>query len=82
MYLLLVGALCQVLGLGLLSTLSTSADFPAAGYGYEVLAGVGVGITFGILVLATPFVAEPRDLGILTTLDFIRMEILSIMISY
>lgn len=63
MYLLFVGALCQVLGLSLLSTLSTSAAFPAAGYGYEVLAGVGVGVTFGILVLATPFVAEPRDLG-------------------
>ncbi|MCJ1380726.1 hypothetical protein MMC17_003834 [Xylographa soralifera] len=63
---LFVGALFQVLGLALLSTLTTSASFPAAGYGYEVLAGMGIGLTFGILVLATPFIAEPRDLAVAT----------------
>lgn len=62
-YLLFFGALLQVLGLALLSTLPTAGVFPAEGYGYETLAGAGVGVTFGILILATPFVAEARDLG-------------------
>lgn len=62
-HILFLGALFQLLGLVLLSTLPTTKEFPARGYGFETIAGVGVGVTFGILLLATPFVANPRDLG-------------------
>ena len=62
-YLLVLGATLHVLGIALLSTLPIIGAFPSAGYGYEVLAGTGVGVTFGILVLTTPFVVEARDLG-------------------
>ena len=60
---LVFGSIVHVVGLALLATLPTTGGFPAAGYGYEVLAGAGVGITFRILILATPFVIEARDLG-------------------
>ncbi|MCJ1345171.1 hypothetical protein MMC31_003377 [Peltigera leucophlebia] len=62
-YILFLGALLQLLGLVLLSTLPATRDLPGKAYGFETLAGVGVGVTFGILVLATPYVASPRDLG-------------------
>lgn len=62
-HILFLGALLQLLGLVLLSTLPTRRQFPAKGYGFETIAGVGVGVTFAILLLATPFVANPRDLG-------------------
>ena len=62
-YILLCGALLQLLGLVLLLTLPTTREFPAKGFGFEALAGMGVGVSFGILVLATPFVANPKDLG-------------------
>ena len=61
-YLLLLGAICQLVGVILLSTLN-SIDFPSAGLGYEAVAGAGVGITFSILVLGTPFTVEPRNIG-------------------
>jgi hypothetical protein len=64
-YLLFLGTLLQVLGLSLLSTLSTTGPFHVKGYGFETLAGAGVGITFGTLILATPYVVQARDLGML-----------------
>lgn len=77
-YSLAFGALLHAAGLCLLSTLPKTADFSWGGYVYEGLAGAGVGTTFGILVLATPFVVEPRDLGeiipcsILTLTTFLK----------
>ncbi|MCJ1467259.1 hypothetical protein MMC07_005883 [Pseudocyphellaria aurata] len=65
-HILFLGALLQLLGLVLLSTLPTTKEFPARGYGFETIAGFGVGVTFGILLLATPFVANPRDLAVAT----------------
>jgi hypothetical protein len=57
-YLLLAGSI----GIILLSRLSR-VDFPVSGLGYESIAGAGVGITFSILVLGTPLIVEPRDIG-------------------
>ncbi len=62
-YIMFLGALFQLLGLVLLSTLPNTRELPAKAYGFETLAGVGVGVTFGILVLATPYIASSRDLG-------------------
>lgn len=62
-YLLLFSSILHTVGMALLSTLPETSHFPWTGYVYEAIAGAGVGITFGILVLATPFVVEPRDIG-------------------
>ncbi|KAI0405659.1 putative efflux pump antibiotic resistance protein [Xylaria palmicola] len=64
-YLLLTGAVLHLVGVTLLSTLN-GIDFPSAGLGYEAIAGAGVGITFSILVLGTPFVVKPRDIAVAT----------------
>lgn len=62
-HILLMGAVLQVLGLSLLATLPTSSTFPKKGYGYATISGVGMGMSFGILVLSTPFMVAQEDLG-------------------
>ncbi|KAE8382490.1 major facilitator superfamily domain-containing protein [Aspergillus bertholletiae] len=65
-YLILFGSVLHTVGMALLSVLPQSDSFPSAGYGYEVIAGAGVGITIGICVLAVPYVVETRDLAAAT----------------
>ncbi len=60
------GASLQLVGLVLLATIPISASVPAAQYGYQIIAGFGVGITFGTLVTITPSSVEPRDLATAT----------------
>ncbi|KAJ5925607.1 hypothetical protein N7454_008246 [Penicillium verhagenii] len=38
----------------------------ATDFGYEIIAGAGIGITLGILLLSTPYIVEDRDLAIAT----------------
>jgi hypothetical protein len=64
--LLIAGATFQVLGLALLVAEPVRESLPAKLYGYETLAGFGVGITFGTLVTITPSSVEPRDLATAT----------------
>ncbi|KAL4860797.1 hypothetical protein BDV12DRAFT_204680 [Aspergillus spectabilis] len=64
--LLIAGATFQVLGLALLVADPVRESLPAKLYGYEILAGFGVGITFGTLVTITPSSVEPRDLATAT----------------
>ncbi|KAL4981982.1 MFS general substrate transporter [Aspergillus falconensis] len=64
--LLFVGATFQVLGLALLVSEPVRESLPGRLYGYEVLAGFGVGVTFGTLVTITPSSVEPRDLATAT----------------
>ncbi|KAL2847111.1 major facilitator superfamily domain-containing protein [Aspergillus pseudodeflectus] len=64
--LLIAGATFQVLGLALLVAEPVRESLPAQLYGYETLAGFGVGITFGTLVTITPSSVEPRDLATAT----------------
>ncbi|KAF2811143.1 putative efflux pump antibiotic resistance protein [Mytilinidion resinicola] len=63
-YVLLIGAVLQTIGLALLTTLPTTSEFPNSGYGYAAIAGAGMGMSFGILVLATPFMANQENLSI------------------
>ncbi|KAF2490388.1 MFS multidrug transporter-like protein [Lophium mytilinum] len=63
-YVLLIGAGLQTIGLALLTTLPTTSEFPNSGYGYAAIAGAGMGMSFGILVLATPFMAGQENLSI------------------
>ncbi|GAM40347.1 efflux pump antibiotic resistance protein [Talaromyces pinophilus] len=63
---LLAGGILQVIGLPLLATLTTEPNFPRVGYFEETLSGLGIGITFSILILETPFTADPQDLAAAT----------------
>jgi hypothetical protein len=46
-----------------LSILPETSLYPHEGYGYEAIAGAGVGMTIGILTLAIPFIVETKDFG-------------------
>ncbi|KAF2649509.1 putative efflux pump antibiotic resistance protein [Lophiostoma macrostomum CBS 122681] len=61
---LVIGASFQMIGLGLMTTMPTTPDWPDKGYGFLVLAGVGLGISFGIGILATPFVVKPKNIAV------------------
>ena len=66
-YLVLTGSIIELIGLSLLSTLSsTNIMAPAQSviYGWEVLSGFGIGMVWGMLLVIPPHVVEPRDLAI------------------
>ncbi|KAJ5389745.1 uncharacterized protein N7496_000813 [Penicillium cataractarum] len=65
-YSLLVGCVIHTVGIGLLSTIATSKGFHATDVVYGVIAGIGMGIILGVLMLATPYIVEDRDLAIAT----------------
>ncbi|KAJ5940198.1 hypothetical protein N7516_000366 [Penicillium verrucosum] len=65
-YTLLVGCTVHTVGIGLLSTIANSRGFHATDIGYLVIAGTGMGLTMGVLVLSTPYIVEDRDLAIAT----------------
>lgn len=58
-----MGCIIHTVGVGLLSMITRSKGFRAADIGYEIIAGAGIGITLGVLLLATPYIVEDRDLG-------------------
>lgn len=62
-YSLFVGCALHTIGVGLLSTIASSKGFHATDVVYEVIAGAGLGITMGILVLSPPYIVEDRDLS-------------------
>lgn len=63
-YSLLVGCIIHTVGVGLLSTIAASTGFHATDIVYEAIAGAGLGLTMGVLVLAPPYIVEDRDLSI------------------
>lgn len=63
MYVLIVGAVLQTVGYALLTTLRPSATIPASTYVYQVIAGIGAGISFQSLVFAVPFILEKKHQG-------------------
>lgn len=60
-YLMLVGAVIQIIGFALLSTGATGTSPSNAQYGYQAIAGFGVGMNLSNLILMTPFAVEKRD---------------------
>ncbi|KAK8039562.1 hypothetical protein PG993_007973 [Apiospora rasikravindrae] len=60
-YSVMVGALLQIVGYALLATGGSYVHIPSAVYGYQVIAGLGCGISFQTLILNIPHVAEKRD---------------------
>ncbi|KAK7920463.1 MFS multidrug transporter-like protein [Apiospora marii] len=62
-YSVLVGAVLQIVGYALLASSGSYVGIPPAVYAYQVIAGLGCGISFQTLILLIPFVAEKRDHG-------------------
>ena len=58
-----VGSAIQLVGFVLLSRAPESAELPSSFYGFEAIAGFGLGITYATVTILAPFVAEKRDLG-------------------
>ncbi|KAG8526402.1 uncharacterized protein KY384_000396 [Bacidia gigantensis] len=65
LYIFLVGAILQTIGLSLMGTLSVSNNgVPSAQYGYQVLLGLGIGLTLSVLIVAAPLAIEEKDTGL------------------
>jgi drug/metabolite transporter (DMT)-like permease len=62
-YLVLFGAMLQLSGLALFAALTNSPDPGKKQYGFQALAGLGLGMAFGTLVVMIPFAVEDRDIG-------------------
>lgn len=63
-FLIMIGSGLQIVGFALLSTLTISEVVPASQYGFQVIAGFGVGINLSTLLLITPdSISEPADKG-------------------
>ncbi|KAK3329249.1 MFS multidrug transporter-like protein [Apodospora peruviana] len=60
-YLVMSGAVLQVIGCALLGTQPDTFGINPAVYGYQIICGVGCGITYQILYLMIPFTAEQPD---------------------
>ena len=64
LYILLVGAFIQIIGVALMTTLSTTPGaIPAAEYGYQVIMGVGFGANLSTSVMMAPLVFHKKDMG-------------------
>ena len=62
-YCVITGSLLQVIGYALLGSSGSYVNIPPAVYAYLVIAGIGCGISFQILILTIPTIAEKRDHG-------------------
>ena len=63
-YVFLAGAILQTIGVALMGTLSISdVKVPKAQYGYQVILGLGIGLTLSSLLIAAPTVIEDKDTG-------------------
>lgn len=65
-YIFLAAAILQILGLALMGTLSISQHtVPSAQYGYQVILGLGIGLTQTLIIVAAPLAIEEKDTGTL-----------------
>ena len=60
---LVAGGVFQTIGISLLSTLGSSKHISPSQYGYQILAGIGVGLNIATVTLMTPPLIDKRDLG-------------------
>ncbi|RHZ54245.1 uncharacterized protein CDV56_106912 [Aspergillus thermomutatus] len=64
-YTLLGGVSLQLLGLGLMTTLPTAGSVSPAQYGYQVILGLGFGLTLTSLVIISRLEVDASDLAIM-----------------
>jgi hypothetical protein len=60
---LVVGTGLQVIGLGLMSSLSANGGVPPEQYGYQVILGIGFGLSLSCLPLIGRMQVGPKDHG-------------------
>ncbi|KAI9151238.1 Efflux pump FUS6 [Paramyrothecium foliicola] len=60
-YFIILGAILQTAGYALLSTLGDDIELPRETYAYEVICGLGCGITYQVLYVMVPFVVHVND---------------------
>ncbi|TGJ78863.1 hypothetical protein E0Z10_g9909 [Xylaria hypoxylon] len=60
-WIILVGAVLQVIGFALLGTLPITTDLLPRTYGFEIIAGFGCGMNLALLFVIVPQVSEKRD---------------------
>ena len=74
MYILMAGAILQLIGVSLSSALPTTTDEIAVPqYGYEALMGVGFGLQMSTLTIFAPLIVKEADLGMLMATQTIRL---------
>jgi hypothetical protein len=61
LYPLIFGASLQIVGFGLLSTLPTAKETWPGQYGYNVIAGLGIGISIGAFFAMGPVAVDKKD---------------------
>jgi hypothetical protein len=71
-YVVLAGAILEIIGVVLLSRIDTSIHVDNAQYGYQVIAGLGTGMINAALILLIPYIMEKRDLGKHPTPQFVN----------
>jgi dipeptide/tripeptide permease len=59
----LAGAVLEIIGVVLLSRISTSPQIDGTQYGFQVLAGLGTGMINSGLIILVPYIMEKRDFG-------------------
>lgn len=62
-YILMAGAILQIIGTVCLSRTDTSPTISASQYGFQILIGSGIGFINSALLLLVPFVMKSQDLG-------------------
>lgn len=60
---LVIAACLILLGCGLLSTLGDGREFYKPTYGYQLILGLGVGLTFSSGTILTSLACKPVDIG-------------------
>ena len=64
LYLFFVAAILQTVGLALMGILHMSeTGVPSSQYGYQVILGLGIGLTLSSLLIAAPTVIDQKDTG-------------------
>lgn len=63
MFVILAGSCLQIIGFALLGTLPVTLQVPPRIYGYQIIAGLGCGMSVPLFFVMVPFVVEPRDKG-------------------
>ena len=62
-FVLAVGSILQILGMGLLYSVHVNSSLPASIYGYQILVGLGSGLSLTTLLDIVPFIVDRRVLG-------------------
>lgn len=75
LYMVLSASCLQIIGFSLLSSLPLSTKESNAQYGYQVIAGFGVGINISTLIIMAPYsIREKRDLCRYSLFEISRLD--------